>query len=122
MKRVEAERSDLLLPYLDRFIEEIGALDQASARWTLAQLFGRMADDLTASQRKRATELMQRNLTDQDDWIVLNRAMETLTDWAAEEVLRNWLLPQLKRLAKDRRKSVSARARKFAARLAGETQ
>ena len=35
MKRVEAERHDLLLPYIDRFIGEIGELDQASAQWTL---------------------------------------------------------------------------------------
>ena len=31
MKRVEAEQHDLLVPYIDRFIEQIGALDQASA-------------------------------------------------------------------------------------------
>ena len=108
---------------MDRFIDGIGALDQASARWTLAQLFGRMADDLTDRQRKRATKLMQRNLTGQDDWIALNMTMETLREWAEQDgALREWLLPHLKHLAKDRRKSVSARARKFAARLVGETE
>ena len=40
MKRVEPARHDLLVPYIDRFLTEIGALDQASAQWTLADQFG----------------------------------------------------------------------------------
>ncbi|MEM7722613.1 MAG: hypothetical protein AAF376_09580 [Pseudomonadota bacterium] len=53
MKRVEAEAHHLLVPYVDRFIAEIGALDQASAQWTLAQLFGRLSQDMTEPQRER---------------------------------------------------------------------
>ena len=41
MRREEAQRHDLLVPYIDPLIEEIGALDQASAQWTLAELFRR---------------------------------------------------------------------------------
>lgn len=58
MKRIETQRHDLLVPYLDRFIDEIGALDQASAQWTLAQLFARLADDMprhSASARRRSS-------------------------------------------------------------------
>jgi len=39
MKRIESERHDLLVPYIDQFINEIGRINQASAQWTLAQLF-----------------------------------------------------------------------------------
>lgn len=45
MKRVEAANHALLIPWIDRFIDEIGALDQASAQWTLAQLFVRLEDE-----------------------------------------------------------------------------
>lgn len=51
MKRVDADRHDLLVPYLDRFIDQVGALDQASAQWTLAQLFDRLSGDMNAAQR-----------------------------------------------------------------------
>ncbi len=113
MKRVEAERHDLLVPYIDRFIKEIGELDQASAQWTLAQLFDRLSSDMNKRQREAALKIMKRNLANHDDWIVLNTTMETLTDWAAEDrALTQWLRPHLLRLSSDRRKSVASRAAK----------
>ena len=113
MKRVEAERRDLLVPYIDRFITEIGELDQPSAQWTLAQLFQRLAADLDASQRKGALKIMKRNLANHDDWIVLNTTIETLGEWAgADASLKKWLRPHLERLTGESRKSVAARARK----------
>lgn len=118
MKRIEAVRRDWLVPYLDRFIDEIGNLDQPSAQWTLAQLFARMENELDADQRARALAILKRNLAQNHDWIVLNMTMETLTGWASENAaLRAWLLPHLKRLAEDDRKSVRGRATKFHARL-----
>lgn len=118
MRRVEAVRHDLLVPYIDRFIEEIGALDQASAQWTLAVLFNLLRGDMDATQQAGALAVMKRNLAEHNDWIVLNNTMETLTDWAADvRGLSEWLAPHLERLKKDPRKSVAARARKFAPRL-----
>ena len=113
MKRVEAENHALLVPYIDRFITEIGALDQASAQWTLAQLFLRLADDMSPSQRAGALKIMKRNLANHEDWIVLNTTMETLSIWASETVsLKKWLLPHLQRLSADSRKLVAAKAKK----------
>ena len=113
MKRVEAVRHDLLVPYVDRFIAEVGDLDQDSAQWTLAQLFLKLEDDLSAAQRQRAATIMKRNLEDRDDWIVLNTTIETLARWATNDAeLASWLRPHLERLAKDERKSVAGRASK----------
>ena len=118
MRRVEAVRHDLLVPYIDRFIEEIGALDQASAQWTLAVLFNLLRVDMDATQQAGALAVMKRNLAEHNDWIVLNNTMETLTDWAADVPgLGEWLAPHLERLKNDPRRSVAARARKFADRL-----
>lgn len=120
MKRVEAENHALLVPYVDRFIGEIGELDQASAQWTLAQLFERLAGDMNASQRAKAQAIMQRNLAEHEDWIVLNQSMETLANWARDNAeLKQWLHPHLDRLAKDGRKSIANRAGKKLKQLYG---
>ena len=113
MKRVEAERHDVLVPYIDRFIDEVGALDQPSAQWTLAQLFGCLAEDMSEGQHQGALKIMKRNLEAYDDWIVLKSTLQTLSVWAEEdEVLKVWLIPHAQRLSHDPRKTVSGQARK----------
>lgn len=113
MKRVEAENHRLLVPYIDRFIDEIGTLDQASAQWTLAQLFDRLAADMNPAQHAAALAIMKRNLAHHDDWIVLNATMQTLAAWAeGDQALKLWLKPHLERLSANRRKSVASRATK----------
>ena len=113
LKRVEIERHDWLLPHLDELIAEVGELDQASAQWTLAQLFERYTEDLTPSQRKGALAIMKRNLREHSDWIVLNCTLETLGAWAeSDAALKHWMQPHVARLAEDRRKSVAGRAKK----------
>lgn len=113
IKRVETENHALLIPYIDRFIEETGNLDQPSAQWTLALLFERLSDDMEKEQREAALNILKRNLANHDDWIVLNNTMETLAAWAkADPDLLNWLTPQLERLSSDSRKSVASRATK----------
>jgi len=113
MKRICAAKKKLLFPYIDRFLDEISKIDQASTQWTLAQLFLNLEKDLSAVQKKRAMEIMQNNIAYHDDWIVLNMTLKTLGKWAKiDEALKNWLQPHLKRLAKDKRKSVSGKANK----------
>lgn len=113
MKRVQAARPDLIVPYYDRLIEEIGALDQASAQWTLAILFDVGRGDMTDQQLERAKGIVKQNLAEHHDWIVLNTSMDVLTRWARDDnSLRGWLTPHLERLSRDSRKSVSKRAEK----------
>jgi hypothetical protein len=118
LKRLEAQRHDWLMPFLDRLIDEVGALDQASAQWTMAQLFLRYSPDLSPDQRVRATALLKGYLEHGQDWIVLNATMETLSRWAEQDAgLRKWLAIHLRRLADDPRKSVAQRAKKLMARM-----
>ncbi len=113
LKRVEAEKHDWLVPHLDELIDDVGKLDQASAQWTLAQLFDRYTGDLSVDQRKRALALMQRNLERHHDWIVLNHTLETLSRWALQDsALKAWLKPHVERLAREPRKSIAGRAKK----------
>ena len=103
-----------MVPYLDRFLTEVVAIDQPSAKWTLAQLFGMLRKDMTDEQIEAAKNIMKENLTNGKDWIVLNQTMHTLAQWSkTDSELRHWLEPHLERLALDERKSVAGRAKKI---------
>lgn len=113
MKRIEKERQDLIVPYIDKFLAEVSAIQQASAQWTLAQLVVRLAPAMSLEQRKLAEKILKRNLAKHDDWIVLTMTMDTLVKWAtADTKLKRWLKPHLTRLALDTRKAVAKKAQK----------
>lgn len=113
-KRICAEHSDWLVPYLDRFLTEVAAIDQASAQWTLAQLWNELKEYMTDEQQHQAQAHLQHNLENCQDWIVLNNTMQTLSDWASEDhELREWLRPRLQRISEDPRKAVAGRAKKL---------
>ncbi|MEM8896842.1 MAG: hypothetical protein AAGC85_02000 [Bacteroidota bacterium] len=117
-KRVAKVHKEWIVPYLDRFLHEISELDQASAQWTLAQLFLLMTHDMSEAQLFRAKEVLKRNLANHSDWIVLAQTMETLSKWSIEDsTLKEWLYPHLERLSQDARKSVANKARKVSASL-----
>lgn len=121
IKRVTKEHPEWVVPYLDRLLTQISQIDQASTQWTLATLFSLLEAFMSPQQKADAMQIMQRNLTTNKDWIVLNNTMQTLTDWSAtDEALKMWLLPELQRLTQDSRKSVARRASKLHAQLQKE--
>ena len=104
------------MPYVDRLIDEISHIDQASTQWTLADLFGMLSKDLSEHQLDQAKDILKGNLANHSDWIVLNQTMATLAQWSKkDEELKHWMKPHLQRLAADERKSVSKRAQKLLA-------
>jgi hypothetical protein len=114
MKRVCKHDKTILIPYIDRFLTEIAAIDQASTQWTLANLFQLLQKEMTEDQIASAKEIMKLNLAYHNDWIVLNSTMDTLGKWSKIDTgLKSWIAPHLKRLSKDARKSVSGRANKI---------
>ena len=118
MKRICKEKPAWLVPYLDRFINEIAQIDQASTKWTFAQLFLWLEGDLSDAQLRKAKEILKTNLETSDDWIVQNNTIETLGQWAKnDEDLKAWLLPKLEDFQTSHRKSVAKRANKIFAQL-----
>ena len=118
MKRISREKPEWLVPYIDKLINVISKIDQASTQWTLANLFETLSTDMTPVQMKKAKEILKRNLESHDDWIVLNNTMQTLGNWALEDgKLKEWLAPHLDKLSNDNRKSVSGRAKKMMKKL-----
>ena len=99
IRRVTNEHPEWVAPYLDRFINEIAKIDQASTQWTLAILFDLLKNYMTAEQKAGAQKIMQHNLADHNDWIVLNNTMQVLCDWAAagNDELKSWRVPHLER-------------------------
>jgi hypothetical protein len=111
-------RPDWLRPYVGRLLDEVGAIEQPSVQWHLAQMLGLLRGDLSDEQARRAERLLRRNLSRSDDWIVLNVTMDVLSEWATSKpALRRWLMRELGGLRRDRRKSVAKRASKRLADL-----
>jgi hypothetical protein len=114
MKRLARANGDLLFPYLDRFLKDISKIDQASTRWTLAQLFQHYTKEFTPPQQAEATAILRENLDCCDDWIVQNHTMQTLAEWSVDDLeLKAWLLPRLEQRLQEPRKSVRRRAEKL---------
>lgn len=113
LKRISREQPEWLVPLIDGFLTEIAELDQASAQWTLADLFQTLAPLMTPAQRQQAEVVLKRNLAQHHDWIVLNQTMKTLGEWATQDAaLKAWLIPHLERLQQDGRKSIAKTAAK----------
>jgi len=120
MKRLWRADANLIVPYVDRFLDDVAEIDQASAQWTFAQLFSELNKHITDEQRERAMIVIKRNLEKSNDWIVLNNSMETLGKWAKKDAdLKDWLLPHIQRLMQDDRRSISGRATKLMTKLYG---
>ncbi|OEK00253.1 hypothetical protein BFP97_01430 [Roseivirga sp. 4D4] len=118
MKRICKAKKSILIPYIDRFLNEISSIDQASTQWTLASLFLLLEKDMSEDQIASAKEIMKRNLAFHNDWIVLNTTIDALGKWSKKDsALKQWILPHLTRLSKDSRKSVSKRAAKELSRI-----
>ena len=114
LKRISRVNPAWLVPYIDKFINYISKIDQASTQWTLANLFDVLTPFMTLEQLKNAQAILKHNLATHSDWIVLNNSMQVLADWAVnDEELLQWLMPHLLRLREEKRKSIANSAKKL---------
>ena len=114
LKRIGKEHIELLIPFINGFLNEIPAISQASTQWTLASLYDMLRPHMSSAEQTQAKRVMQRNLTSWDDWIVLTTTMKVLVNWArSDRKLAQWLVPRLKKHQLDERKSVAGRAGKL---------
>lgn len=110
-KRLWRGDPQLFEPFIERWFAHVSALDQASTRWTFAQMCDECDDLLSNEQRQQAIDILRGYLTATDDWIVLNSSMPPLARWASDRPdLATAIRPDLDRLASDTRKSVAKRA------------
>ena len=109
LKRVTKARPQWTLARTERLLGEVAALDQPSARWTLAQLFDLVWDGLDDAARRGAVDFMRRNLRQETDWIVLATTMKVLARRDPEPAT---LAPLVAPHRADPRRSVAGAARK----------
>lgn len=118
LEKVCRERKDWFVPHAERFLTDIGRIDQPSVQWHTAQILDHLLSDLTDGERRQGTDLLRGYLKESDGWIVLNTSATILTEWAGSDpTLPRSLRPLLERMAGDRRKSVARRAAKCLAAL-----
>ena len=111
-KRIFKVHQDWFIDYVDRFHEMVPRLRQPSAEWTLAQIHLDCFAVLSPSQIKTATNIAKVQLTNSADWIVLIQTMQLLAHIVVQiPEERPWFLAQLVHLSKDKRKSVSQKAK-----------
>ena len=71
IKRIWRQSPDLVLPYVDRMLTEVHAIDQASAQWTTAQMISELNNYMSDKQRQTAIHVLKANLEKSNDWIVV---------------------------------------------------
>ena len=82
-EKICREHPDWLLPYVDRFPEELAVSNQPSIQWHLAQIYRQI--DLTNEQKRFATNWLKHLLaTKEVDWIVAANAMDTLAQFTRD--------------------------------------
>ena len=117
-KRVTKAKPEWMMEYLDRFILEVSKIDQASAQWTVAQIFELLYARMDSDQVKSATKALKRNLLATNDWIAIIQTQVTLAGWAKDNnKLKEWLVPILTKNSNDSRKSVASKSKKILAAL-----
>lgn len=116
LEKILRKRPDLALPHRERLLADVAAIRQPSVQWHLAQILARV--ELTAAQRDRAIAILRRNLTEYDDWIVINLTLEALAHFAADDAtLRQELIPILRSHTDAPRRSIAKRATRLLAQL-----
>lgn len=109
------ECPEWFVPYTERLLTDVAAIDQASVQWHLAQMLAEI--HLSAAQRRRAVAVLLRQLDRSDDWIVVNLTLEALAGFVPAELDTAAFRDLLDRYAGDSRRSVRARVRKLAKAL-----
>lgn len=114
LKRITKEHPEWLVPHIQHLLERVSKINQASTKWTLANLFEMLERFMTVEQKNQAIEVMKHNLATHTDWIVLKNTSQTLGAWAKKDAsLKKWLIPHLERLIGDERRTVSGAAKKY---------
>ncbi len=113
VKRVAKEKPEWVADFLPDLLGWITEIDQASTKWCLSTLYMWLEKYMSKDDQTRAVEVMKSNLH-YDDWIVQNTTSESLGYYAKnDENLKQWLMPELKKLLGSRHKSVARRAQKL---------
>jgi len=111
-EKICRERSDIILPYIDRIQAELASSQQPSIQWHIAQLYEQLP--LSGDQKHRAIDWLGKLLSSTDvDWIVAANTMRALARFTKQgDFPRDKLLALLNVQLRHKSNSVVKRARK----------
>lgn len=120
LEKVCRQHPDWLVPYVDKFQEELASSSQPSIQWHLAQIYGQV--NLSHKQKFVAISWLKQLLaTIEVDWIVAANAMDTLVQFSKDgSVPRKEAVSLLEIQKGHKSKSVIRRANKLLAELSAE--
>ncbi|MDN5274821.1 MAG: hypothetical protein JWP06_722 [Candidatus Saccharibacteria bacterium] len=120
LEKICRQHPDWLVPYIDKFSNELATSTQPSIRWHLAQIYREV--ELTTEQKHFAINWLKDLLSTEDvDWIVAANAMDTLAHFTKDgsyPVVD--ITPLLKIQQKHKSNAVIKRANKLLAELSGD--
>lgn len=102
----------IVQPLKTRVLHEMSAIDQPSVQWHYAQIVDKL--QLNPQEIVEVIRKLQSNFETYDDWITRNITMEVLGNFAIhDDALSAYLMPKLEKLTKDKKISISTRAKKI---------
>lgn len=111
LEKVSRDRPEMVAPFADTLVREIGPHPQQEIRWHIAVMLPRLA--LAGDLRDDAVALARSYLDDRSR-IVVADAMSALAFFARDDpVLRAWLVPELERFAAGDIFSARSRAKRL---------
>ncbi len=115
VEKVTAVHSECLVPFKDRLLGQVAAIDQQEVRWHVAQMLPRL--ELDAGERAIAVDVLLGYLEDNSK-IVKTFAMQALAELAlVDEQLRPRVVPLLQELTETGSPAMVSRGRKLLQKL-----
>ncbi|HJQ08049.1 MAG TPA: hypothetical protein VJ836_01050 [Candidatus Saccharimonadales bacterium] len=113
LEKICRQHPDWILPYIDRFSQELAPDKQPSIQWHLAQIYRQVP--LAQDQKHFAINWLKGLLSASEaDWIVVTNAMDTLMQFTqAAEFSKDEMIKLLKIQQLHKSKSVARRATKL---------
>jgi hypothetical protein len=113
LEKICRQQPKLLLPYVDRFPDELCTSSQPSVQWHVAQMYREI--QLTTEQKRFAIDWLKHLLSNKNiDWIVAANAMETLIQFTKDGSFEAAEMISLLKIQQNHKSSaVTKRADKF---------
>ena len=118
VEKATRQNPGLLLPYKQRLLDEVAAVEQQEVRWHVAQMVPRLP--LNGAERNRAVAILEDFLRNESKIVQVN-AMQALADLLGDdEALRQRVILILEQVTEAGGPAVKARGRKLLGKLGKE--
>jgi len=116
-EKVSKQHPEFLSSFKSRLIKKVAKIPQQEVRWHVAQMFSYLS--LTAKERQGIAEILFSWIESEKSNIVKVMSLQTLAEFAKQDiVVKNKLVPLLKKFLKNGAPSLKSRSRRIVKELA----